>query len=336
MNKMSDKYSKIENVNKKEKNGVGHLLADKKIREELNVAKWNIWLPSHSPLVKNSEIVFERSIWTDKGMLQCKLTVKKSGKETLLTTKDQKVFLVLQEIVLEKIKQCLFEMGYTREKLLNLEVFEVKTSLTEILKRLGLKPIAENYKFLKRSLMRLRGTLFVWENAFYSGKDKEYYTLLDTFNLLVKLKIGKSKKEGKKANEDKDKFVTIFALNPYIFRNLVLNHTKPTLIDVVLSFKSEIAQKLYTILDLILANKNFDEVYERKTEHLFFIDLKLNNKTYNYPSERKRVLEKAIKELNGKPLSNGGFLEVGLEACNFVSDYKFIARKIEAQSYKNE
>src|SRR5512135_807653 len=39
-----------------------------------------------------------------------------------------------------------------------------------------------------------------------------------------------------------------------ILRNLLANHTKPVHFDVVLSFQSEIAQILYTHLDLILVH----------------------------------------------------------------------------------
>src|SRR5262249_14836121 len=94
---------------------------------------------------------------------------------------------------------------------------------------------------LKGSLFRLRGTLLVWEQAFEDKTTGRVLSLLDTFNLLSDLKIVRTRDDGKV-----NRGVGYFRFNDAVLKNLLVNHTKPVLFDVVLSFKSEIAQILYT------------------------------------------------------------------------------------------
>ena len=78
-----------------------------------------------------------------------------------------------------------------------------------------------------------------------------------------------------------NKEVGYFRFDDFILKNLLANYTKPVLLDTVLSFESEIAQILYTYLDLILYDK---PTYERRTKELFE-DLELNGKTYRNLSD---------------------------------------------------
>jgi hypothetical protein len=92
----------------------------------------------------------------------------------------------------------------------------------------------------------------------------------------------------------------------------------------VLGFKSEIAQILYTYLDLIMARRNY---YERKTKELFD-DLGLAGEVeYRYPSGRKRQLEKALNELKGVRLTTGVITTIALERTKDGTDYKLIVQK---------
>src|SRR5205085_10761147 len=168
------------------------------------------------------------------------------------------------------------------------------------------------------SLFRLRGVLITWTNSYYDASTKETVEVLDTFNILSELKIIKRKKDGIVNRE-----VGYFRFNDFILKNLLANHTKPVLLETVLGFKSEIAQILYTYLDLILADKTF---YERRTRELFE-DLNLQGKAYRNLSDRKRTLERALKELLSAPLTTGRIAAITLEPTKDKKDYKLVVRK---------
>jgi hypothetical protein len=116
-----------------------------------------------------------------------------------------------------------------------------------------------------------------------------------------------------------------FKLNDAIIANLDRNHTKPVLLDVVLKFKSELAQILYTQLDRILSRDI--ATYERRTKELF-ADLGLEGRKYAYPSGRKQQLEPAIAELEGSQLTNGFVIRtVTLERTADGKDYKLVVKR---------
>jgi hypothetical protein len=94
-------------------------------------------------------------------------------------------------------------------------------------------------------------------------------------------------------------------------------------LDTVLSFESEVAQIFYTYLDLIMADKSS---YERRTKELFD-DLGLTGKAYSNRSNRKQVLERALRELQGAPLTTGRIIIAELEKTKDKKDYKVVIRK---------
>lgn len=174
---------------------------------------------------------------------------------------------------------------------------------------------------MTESLMRLRGTLLVWENSYCDGTTKETAELIETFNILSDLKIVRRKIDGVVNRE-----VGYFRFNDFTLKNLQGNHTKPVLFDVVLSFKSEIAQMLYTHIDLILANP----IYERRTIELF-ADLGLSGTAYKNASNRKQILTRALNELSGIPLSKGGIIgSATLQRTKDNKDYKVVFHKRDA------
>ncbi len=76
----------------------------------------------------------------------------------------------------------------------------------------------------------------------------------------------------------------------HILSNLQRHYTKPVCIEEFFRLKSEIAQLVYSHIDLILYGKTR---YERKSRELFD-DLGLKNPEYNHMYERKRALERAL------------------------------------------
>ncbi len=173
---------------------------------------------------------------------------------------------------------------------------------------------------LMRELDQLRFTPFIEEYA-YIDKDGLLTKPRDTFTILDDLKTVTREKRNAK-----DYFAALvaFRFSETIRNRRLANARKPTLLNVFINIKGEIASALYARFDVILAD---NERYEHRTKELFEI-LKLEGeKEYRYPSGRKRQLEKAIKELNGKPLSCGGVLSLDIKKTVDGKDYKLIAWK---------
>src|SRR5512135_287744 len=272
-----------------------------KIRPELNIEKWSFWQPANSRAALRARVI-EREIPldTDKtfvARLQMSPTV-----EGTLTTEDQRVYYALVKLWQEKGQSVSF----------------TPFSLQRLAKILGKRWGKKTRQLLVASLRRLRGTLFVWEKAYIDGSNGSRLGLLDTFNILSELKIARREQDGHVTSE-----AAYFRFHEAIIKNLRADHTKPVLFDVVLSFKSDISQILYTHLDLILSDKMS---YERRTKELFE-DLGLEGKAYKNLSNRKQKLEPALTELRGKPLTTGTITTAKLEPTKDGADYKLVVRK---------
>src|SRR5262249_25480532 len=151
-----------------------------------------------------------------------------------LTTEDQRVYYALVRIWEERGRPETF----------------TPVSLRLIAKVLRRKWNAETGASIRASLTRLRMTGFIWEKTYEDGSKKNKLGLLEPFNILADLKIIRREHDGHVTTE-----AGYFRFHENILKNLRANYTKPLLLDVVLSFRSEIAQILYTHLDLVLADK---------------------------------------------------------------------------------
>jgi hypothetical protein len=171
---------------------------------------------------------------------------------------------------------------------------------------------------LTQSLTRLRITPLIWTNSYQDSGSNKTVEVIEPFNILSDLKIVRSKIDGHVTKQ-----AGYFRFNDYILRNLHANLTKPLLFETVISFRSEIAQILYTYLDLILSDKT---MFERRTKELFD-ELGLEGKAYRNPSNRKQVLDRAFAELTGAPLTTGRIVSIILEATKDEKDYKLVVRK---------
>jgi hypothetical protein len=275
-----------------------------KVRPELNLEKWPVWHPTNSRSAPKPKILKREVELPDgtKAIAQVRVGFTDQG---MLTTDDQKVLYAL-------VRQ--WEL---RGKESEFTFFSLQ-GLAKTLRRQWGKNVIES---LQRSLLRLRVTPFYWKNAYYDKSSKETVSLLDPFSILSDLKIIKRSSDGHVT-----KAAGYFKFNDFILNNLRTNHTKPIILDVVMAFKSDIAQLLYLRLDLLLSNKTR---YERCTKELFE-DLALEGKAYKNISNRRQILERALKELRGKPISTGTISTAILEPTKDGSDYKLVVTKSRA------
>ena len=269
-----------------------------KIRPELNLEKWPVWVPSNARGETQIKTIEREG---------AKLEVTPNVKWGHLTTDDQKVYYALVKIWEDAGRPDTF----------------VSFSLRQVSDTVGRGWGTANIESLKAALMRLRATLFVWENSYFDSATGDTVELLDTFNILSELKISRRKSDGAT-----NRGIGYFRFHDYIVANLIRNYTKPLLFNVVLRFRSEIAQLLYTRLDFFLADR---PKYERYTAALFE-DLGLHGTAYKYPSKRVQTLTSALKELEGAPLSKGGIIETAtIEEGARGTDYKAVFKKGRAR-----
>lgn len=271
------------------------------VRPDRNLEKWPIWEPSnsrHSPQART----IQREVRLPDGSKAIATVEVGFTNKGALTTEDQKTCYALIKYWENKRKPET-PVAFSRQQ------------LARILKR---QWGSKTNQALTASLMRLRFTPFTWERSYHDSATGETVERIDTFNILADLHLSRRTKEGHTTTE-----ASYFAFNERILRNLLSNFTKPVFLDTILSFQSEIAQILYTHLDLVLSDKT---AYERRTKELF-ADLGIDGKAYRYPSKRAQTLEPALRELQGAPLPTGMLREVRLERTVDNTDFKIVVRK---------
>jgi hypothetical protein len=283
-----------------------------KIRSELNIEKWPaIWQPSKSKNKPALRTMQREMTGDDGGKIVSRVEVGYTQLGTL-TTEEQKLLYVLIKLWEDAGKP-------------DVQVFFSTRSLARMLKKKGWG--TNVIHAITKSLRKLRTIPIEWVNSYFD-KTKEGAVLVDRrpFSILGELRVVERAQDGAVNSS-----LGYFKFDDHILRNLQLNYTKPVCIEEFFKLKSEIAQLVYTHVDLIMNDKNR---YERRSRELFD-DLGLKNAEYGHMYERKRALEKAVKELDGIRLSSGILRSATVEKTNDGKDYKvvfskFASPKIEA------
>ena len=271
-----------------------------KIRVELNIEKWpGIWQPAkgHTKLVART---LERHVSSQAGQAISKLIVGFTDLGTL-TTEDQKMFYALIH-QWEKAGKPVGKPVYFSDR---------------VLSRLLRKGWGTNViDALTGSLRRLRTIPLRWIKSFHkSGEIGTEYEEEIPFQMLDDLKIVTRRAHGHVTNQE-----GYFQFNRHIEANLHGNYTKPLLEDVFFRLESEIAQLIYTHVDLIMFGKTR---YERRTKELF-ADLGLTGASYRFKSNRKQKLERALKELQQIRLNHGVLTSATIVEASDGEDFKVV------------
>ncbi|MFH1621496.1 MAG: replication initiator protein A [Candidatus Omnitrophota bacterium] len=273
------------------------------IRQELNIEKWPLFATS-TYRKKSREITREVTLENGDKATR-KVTIGKINEDEvgILRIADYKILCALVKLW--------EEAGRPANAGVNFALHEISHSLR-------INWGGKTYKEIRRALTRLKAIPITWEDSFYQKDTKTTEKMIDYFNILEDLKIFERKRD--KADQPYFAF-SIFKLNYRIVNNLLNNYSKPLYLDVILKFKKEISVLLYGHIDLIMADKN---LYERKTQQLFG-DLELSE--YNYPSQRKRLLEPVLEELEGIELTTGVLSQARLEKTMDGKDWKVVFKK---------
>lgn len=273
------------------------------IRQELNIEKWPLFATS-TYRKKSREITREVTLENGDKATR-KVTIGKINEDEvgILRIADYKILCALVKLW--------EEAGRPANTGVNFALHEISHSLR-------IDWGGKTYKEIHRALTRLKAIPITWEDSFYQKDTKTTEKMIDYFNILEDLRIFERKRD--KADQPYFAF-SIFKLNYRIVNNLLNNYSKPLFLDVILKFKKEISVLLYGHIDLVMADKN---LYERKTQQLFG-DLELSE--YNYPSQRKRLLEPVLEELEGVELTTGILSQAKLEKTVDGKDWKVVFRK---------
>lgn len=280
-----------------------------KIRSELNIEKWPaIWQPSKS---KNKPALrtMQREINAGDGTrITSRVEVGYTQLGTL-TTEEQKLLYVLIKIWEECGKP-------------EVQVFFSTRGLARMLRKKGWG--TNVIHATTKSLRKLRTIPIEWINSYYD-RTNTGEVMVDSrpFTILGDLRIVERRQDGAVNSS-----LGYFKFDDHILRNLQLNFTKPVCIEEFFKLKSEIAQLIYSHVDLMLFDKSR---YERRSQELFD-DLGLKNPEYGHMYERKRALAKALKELEGIRLSKGVIRSATVEKTKDGKDYKAVFVKAAAAS----
>ncbi len=275
-----------------------------KIRSELNIEKWPaIWQPSKSKNKPALRVMQREMTGDDDSKIVSRVEVGYTQLGTL-TTEEQKLLYVLIKLWEDAGKP-------------DVQVFFSTRSLARMLKKKGWG--TNVIQSITKSLRKLRTIPIEWVNSYFD-KTKEGAVLVDRrpFSILGELRVVERSQDGAVNSS-----LGYFKFDDHILRNLQLNYTKPVCIEEFFKLKSEIAQLIYTHVDLILNDK---KQYERRSKELFD-DLGLKNAEYEHMYERKRALDKAVKELGGIRLSTGILRSASVEKTSDGKDYKVVFSK---------
>jgi hypothetical protein len=274
-----------------------------RIGAERNLEKWPaIWQPARAN-TKLEARYFEREIQLVDGR-HVKAQVKVGfTDEGMLTTEDQKTYYAL------------VKHWYESDSPETHAPFSIR-KLAKLLQKKGWG--TNVIDSITQSLSRLRVTPFTWTNSYHDASTGEIVEEIDRFNILADLKIVRRKVDGHITHE-----AGWYSFNDFITKNLLARHTKPVLFDTILQFKSDLAQLLYSHLDLMLFGKL---QFERRTEELFN-DLGLTGGAYKNRSNRRQKLERALKELRGVRLTSGWISEARIERTKDEKDFKIVIKK---------
>jgi hypothetical protein len=273
-----------------------------KIRVELNIEKWpGIWQPAkaHTRLAVRT---LERQVELQNGdQVSSKLIVGFTDLGAL-TTEDQRMFYAL-------IRQW-----ENSGKPFGRPVYFSDRVLSRLLRKKGWG--TNVIEAITGSLRRLRLTPLRWIKSFHRSDEVGHqYEEEVPFQMLDDLKIVTRKAHGHITNQQ-----GYFQFNRHIETNLQANYTKPLLEEVFFGLESEIAQLIYTHIDLIMFGKTR---YERRTKELF-ADLGLTGASYRYKSNRKQKLQRALEELQGIRLNHGLLRSATIVETADGQDYKVV------------
>lgn len=308
---MSDKTKALDNSQDPQMNMIP--ATDKELGQlivaEANYDRWSNFLFPHS---KSGDLYGRRKRqWSitlpDGAEKSAQIEIIPAQDEKCYTTKTYDVFLAVTEI--------------WKARGMPDEVIEIY--LGDIAKVLDLKENGRVVNMIIEELRCLYDTKVSWVFSFHTSQTKD-----DTYKNQRVLEIFDYVQKSER-NKGKTKTTCSIRLSEHIRLNIKNKVTIPVNFAARKNIRSSIAKALYSRLDNLLIKNSF---YERKALGLI-ADLNITPGRYKYKSQRKILLDKLQKSLQGAEMSKPGLImHVTIKETSDKKDWKCVVRALE----KNE
>ncbi len=275
------------------------------IREELNLSKLPIFLPSHT---KKKSLTIKKRLENEKQMVIVGIIkdADDNNQEVgIFNIFDYKIYLFL----IYKYKQLANKHD------------NIEFSINEIIKFLELKTNGKLTQKIKNSLERL-AKIPIDFSSFTLKKNRDYIRVKHIVHIIKNLSLLDAKQGKNKKNKSFCKF------HEYITDNLDFNYTKPTLFNQLNQLKSEYAIILYRYLDICLSTCNVIRKTWKQLARELYMPYQMNSKI-------KQYLIPALEELKGKQISTGLISDFKTEKTEVFIFKKTIAQ-IENNKFDND
>ncbi len=276
-------------------------------RVETNLERLPIWSPKpkRGTVFTPCKIIeLEPEQLPDGQLIQRKVKIVPSALYGYPTTQTQEYWYAFQKLWHDSLTKETGRIEFSRRQVIE----DV----------LGKTYGRDTRKALDLSINQLGSTRFEFDYVFYEKESDTTHRELRKFHLIVDEHLT-TRKRGNEIIHEKC-FVT---LHPLIVSNLRCGYFKPILLSVVSQLKSDVARLLYRKLD---SQFSYYTKYEISTER-FFREHCLVGGEYHQSGRRKRLLEKAIQELIGKPTSSGAVIvKYEFARTTDAKDWKLIVR----------
>ena len=178
---------------------------------------------------------------------------------------------------------------------------KIEFSRRQVIEGILGKPYGRNArKTLDLSIEQLATTLFQFDYSFYDREKDETYQEVKGFSLITEYHL-----TSKKSQADIVHDRCSVTLHDRVVSNLRFGYFKPVILSIVSQIKSDVGRLLYRKLDTQFSHY---AKYEISSER-FFREHGIQGSEYGYPSRRRRLLERAVEELVGKPTSSGTIID---------------------------
>jgi len=281
------------------------------IRPEANFEKFQSFLfphPKASQLSAVRHLTFDVTL-PDGREVEASVTVTPATDDKATTSRSYDVYLALLAIWDER----------------GLPEQPFQTSLREIIIMMKIPLKGANYKAIEGELQRLYSTTFKWR---FSYQDEDKFQSVSNQQILDTYDYTSFQDRANQANKY-DKVLTL-RLSGRIRDNHRRKRTNPLLWSERKKITAPVVKILYSRLDTFLYKRS---TYERRALALID-DLYLTKSRYKYLSQRRILLDKFAKQLDGRWLSTQRRLKVSVETTADEEDVKLVCKSISVKEVK--
>lgn len=287
-------------------------------RVETNFEKLPIWSPKPkrgTVFVPSKTVYLEPEKLADGTLVERKIEIIPSAKYGYPTVQTEEYWYALQKLW-HDTPSPMKETG------------RIEFSRRQIIENvLGKTYGRQTRRALDLSLNQLGTTRFTFNYVFYDKANDITHKEIKKFHLIVEENLTERKRKDEIIHDK-----CSVTLHPLVVSNLRSGYFKPIILSVVSQLKSDTARLLYRKLD---TQFSYYSRYEISTER-FFREHGLKGSEYKYPSARKRLLEKGIKELINKRTSSGALIRsYEIVKTKNQKDYKLIVHSASPKEYTN-